>query len=144
MTINLNATPPAKSLKSNTGGGSFCWIGIENAMLYTHKYTPPHCFFCNFAGWESLMYHFIEKFALFLKQTDQFSYVKGACKQDYQWMDIIVIKCKWRVKYRLKLTYSKETLRSQMQILTDITISLKLKDWWTSSYHGEFGFHWVV
>ena len=21
-------------------------------MPYTQKYTPPHCFFCNFAGWE--------------------------------------------------------------------------------------------
>ena len=20
-------------------------------MLYSQKYTPPHCFFCNFAGW---------------------------------------------------------------------------------------------
>ena len=40
----------AKSLKSNTGGGSFCWIGIENAVPYTQKYTPPHCFLCNFSG----------------------------------------------------------------------------------------------
>ena len=21
-------------------------------MPYSPKYTPPHCFFCNFAGWE--------------------------------------------------------------------------------------------
>ena len=42
---------PAKSLKSNTGGVSFCWIGIQYAMPYCQKYTPPHCFFCNFAGW---------------------------------------------------------------------------------------------
>ena len=46
-------TQPAKSLKSNTGGGSFCWIGIQYAMPYSQKYTPPHCFFCNFAGWVS-------------------------------------------------------------------------------------------
>ena len=42
-------TQPAKSLKSNIGG-SFCWIGIQYAMPYTQKYTPPHWFFCNFAG----------------------------------------------------------------------------------------------
>ena len=45
---------PAKSLKSNPGGVSFCWIGIQNAMPYCSKYTPPHCFFCNFAGWVHL------------------------------------------------------------------------------------------
>ena len=47
----VGTTQPAKSLKSNTGGGSFCWIGIQYAMPYCQKYTPPHCFFCNFAGW---------------------------------------------------------------------------------------------
>ena len=44
-------TQPAKSLKINTGGGSFCRIGIRNAMPYSQKYTPPQCFFCKFAGW---------------------------------------------------------------------------------------------
>ena len=46
----LSVTQPAKSLKSNTGGRSFCRIGIQYAMPYSQKYTPPHCFFCNFAG----------------------------------------------------------------------------------------------
>ena len=36
---------PAKSLKSNTGGGCFCGIGIQYTMPYSQKYTPPHCFF---------------------------------------------------------------------------------------------------
>ena len=48
-------TQPAKSLKSNTGGDSFCWIGIQYAMPYSQKYTPPHCFFCNLAGWVVLL-----------------------------------------------------------------------------------------
>ena len=43
---------PAKSLKGNTGGGSFCGIGITYAMPFSQKCTPPHCFFCNFACWE--------------------------------------------------------------------------------------------
>ena len=42
---------PAKSLKSNTGGVSFCWIGIQCAVPCSQKYTPPHCFFWEFAGW---------------------------------------------------------------------------------------------
>ena len=50
--VNSIPTQPAKSLKSNTGGGSFCWIGIQYAVPYTQKYTPPHCFFCNFARGE--------------------------------------------------------------------------------------------
>ena len=46
-----NISQPAKSLKGNTGGGSFCSIGIQYAMPFSRKYTPPHCFFCTFAGW---------------------------------------------------------------------------------------------
>ena len=23
-----------------------------NAMSFIQKYPPPHCFFCNFAGWD--------------------------------------------------------------------------------------------
>ena len=34
----------AGKLKSNTGGVRFYWCGIQNAMLYSQKYTPPHCF----------------------------------------------------------------------------------------------------
>ena len=30
--------------KINTGGVSFCRVGIQNAMLYPQKYTPSHCF----------------------------------------------------------------------------------------------------
>ena len=30
---------------------SFGWIGIQCAMSYSQKYTPPPCFFCKFAGW---------------------------------------------------------------------------------------------
>ena len=40
----------AKSLKSNSGGVSFCWIGIQYAMPFSRKYTPSHCFFFKFAG----------------------------------------------------------------------------------------------
>ena len=29
----------------------FCWISILDAILYTQKYTPPHCFLWIFAGW---------------------------------------------------------------------------------------------
>ena len=42
---------PANSLKSNAGGVSFCWIGIQYAVPYRQKNTPPHCFFWKFAGW---------------------------------------------------------------------------------------------
>ena len=41
-------TQPAKLLKSNTGRGSFCLIGIQYVMPYSQKYTPPHCFFLKF------------------------------------------------------------------------------------------------
>ena len=44
----LPSSQPEKSLKSNTGGVSFCWIGIEYAVPYNQKYTPSNCFFCNF------------------------------------------------------------------------------------------------
>ena len=30
---------------SNTGGVSFCWIGIPYAMPYTQKHAPPHRLF---------------------------------------------------------------------------------------------------
>ena len=40
-----------KTLKSNTGGVSFCWIGMQYAKSCSPKCTPPHLFFCNFAGW---------------------------------------------------------------------------------------------
>ena len=45
---------------------------MQYTMPYSQKYTPPHCFFCNFAGWdptlavkglhtkESLMYRMSE------------------------------------------------------------------------------------
>ena len=42
---------PAKTLKINTGGVSFCWIVIQLTMPFSPKCTPPHCFFYNFAGW---------------------------------------------------------------------------------------------
>ena len=42
-----------KYAKGNSGGVSFCWIGIQYAMLYSHKYTPPHCFLLQFCrGWD--------------------------------------------------------------------------------------------
>ena len=46
----------AKSLKGNTGEVDFCWIFVEFLLNfweipYSQKYTPPHCFFYNFAGW---------------------------------------------------------------------------------------------
>ena len=50
--IDRLTSQSAKSLKCNTGGVSFCWIGIQYAMPYSQKYTLPHCFFCNFAGWD--------------------------------------------------------------------------------------------
>ena len=58
----LEFTHPAKSLQSNTGGGSFCLIGIQYAMPYSEKYTPPHCFFCIFAGWASRVYYISQYF----------------------------------------------------------------------------------
>ena len=42
--LNLNEA-------QNTGGVSFCWIGIRNAILYTQNYTPPHCLFLQFFRW---------------------------------------------------------------------------------------------
>ena len=36
-----------KLLKRNSGG-----IGIQYTMPYSQKYTPSHCFFRKFAGWE--------------------------------------------------------------------------------------------
>ena len=51
---NCLSIPADKIAKNNTGGGSFCWIGIKYAMPYSQKYTPSHCFFCNFAGWDYL------------------------------------------------------------------------------------------
>ena len=39
-------------MESNSGGVSFCSIGIQYAMLYKQKYTPPHCFFYSFIGIE--------------------------------------------------------------------------------------------
>ena len=47
----VDSPQPAKSLKSNTGGVSFCWINIQYAMPFCRKYTSPHCFFCKFANW---------------------------------------------------------------------------------------------
>ena len=43
--------PSRQNRKSNTGGVSFCWIGIQYAIPYSQEYTPAHCFFCSFAGW---------------------------------------------------------------------------------------------
>ena len=31
-------------------GVDFGWISIQNTILWRHKYTPPHCFFCNYDG----------------------------------------------------------------------------------------------
>ena len=45
--IPLNSQP-AKTLKSSTGGVSFCWIGMQYAMPYSPKCTPPNCFFLQF------------------------------------------------------------------------------------------------
>ena len=50
----IQITQPAKSPKSNTRGVNFCGIGIQYAMPYSQKHTPPHCFFGKFAGWEIL------------------------------------------------------------------------------------------
>ena len=37
-----------ETLKDNSGGVRFCWIDIQYTMPYSKKYSPPHCFFCNF------------------------------------------------------------------------------------------------
>ena len=83
----------AKSLKSNTGEGSFYWIGIRYAMPYCQKYTPPHCFFCNFAGWVILIYRLTSWLNAF-SNTEIFSsslticfyyltcYQQGSCDED--------------------------------------------------------------
>ena len=58
LPIWIQGTPqPAKLLKSNTGGVSFCWIGNQYAMPYSQKYTPPHSFFWNFARWVESLLH---------------------------------------------------------------------------------------
>ena len=45
-------TQPAKTqLRRNR----FCWIGIQYVLLYRQKYTPPHYFFCNFAGYVNIL-----------------------------------------------------------------------------------------
>ena len=44
--LNFAFSQPPKSLKSNTRGRSFCWIGIQYAMPDSQKYTPTYCFFC--------------------------------------------------------------------------------------------------
>ena len=56
VVMQKDISQPAKSLKSNTGGGSFCLISIEDAVPYTQKYTPPHCLLSDFAGWASRYY----------------------------------------------------------------------------------------
>ena len=43
---------PAKSLKSNTGVREFLFNRHSICGPYSQKYTPPHCFFCNFADWD--------------------------------------------------------------------------------------------
>ena len=40
-----------KKTKNELWRSVFFWTGIQNAILYSQKYTPPHCFSCNFAGW---------------------------------------------------------------------------------------------
>ena len=46
--LDVRPSQPAKLLKSNTGGVSFCWFGMQYAIPYSQKYTPPHCFFLQF------------------------------------------------------------------------------------------------
>ena len=41
--------PVGKTLKGYSGG-----VYIQYAMKYSQKHTPPHCFFCNLAGWEDV------------------------------------------------------------------------------------------
>ena len=57
--VKIDQSQSAETLKSNTGVVSFCRIGIQNAMLYTQKYTPLHCFFINFACWDLFTYQSI-------------------------------------------------------------------------------------
>ena len=49
----LNSTQPAKIPKKKVTLGErvFGESAFKIQLLYTQKYTPPHCFFCNFAGW---------------------------------------------------------------------------------------------
>ena len=37
--------PEKKTLKSNSEGVSFWWIGTQNAMLFSQIYTPSDCLF---------------------------------------------------------------------------------------------------
>ena len=48
-----------KTLKYKTGRVIFCWFAIQNAMPYTQKYTPSHCFLGNYAGWAGFGIHTI-------------------------------------------------------------------------------------
>ena len=45
-----NLIPTSKNAKKQLWR-SFCWIGIQK-YKYSQKYTPPYCFFSNFAGWD--------------------------------------------------------------------------------------------
>ena len=54
-------TQPAKSLKKHVWRVCFCWIGIQNTVSFCQKYTPPNCFFSDFAGW-GLSYDLVVKF----------------------------------------------------------------------------------
>ena len=49
--LNKPSVTSKKILKSNSGGVTICRIRIQYAILFGQKYTPPYCFFCNFAGW---------------------------------------------------------------------------------------------
>ena len=82
-------TQPAKSLKSNTGGMSFCWNGIQYARPYSQKYTPPYCFFCNFASWVVIKLTFLflcftEKICLITSQPAKLQ--KKQCGGVYFWL----------------------------------------------------------
>ena len=61
-------THPAKSLKSNTGRERFC--SILYVMLYSQKYTAPHCIFCSFAGWAKLLFYLFGDFLVSAETKD--------------------------------------------------------------------------
>ena len=63
------SSQPAKTFKK-TRGVSFPWIGIQIAMLYSQKHTPPHCFFSNFAAYDASIYLLTRRANLFQRRKE--------------------------------------------------------------------------
>ena len=74
-------------------------------MLYSLKYTPPHCFFCNFAGWVTALFRDSKK----SKTEQKWKNIRLNCKLNYPVVNIseevrklIILQMflQWRVFFR--------------------------------------------